>query len=217
MRTLIVGGGKVGSFLASKLARAGHVVTVIEDHPDRARQVVADTNVLVFEGDGTDVELLKAADVDRADWVLAVTGVDENNLVAAQLALTLGAKRVLARLNDPSNKPTFQALDINAIAVTDLMAEVISREVAVPDLERLDLFAGGKVEILELEVPAAFGAAAIVDLTLPEQSIVVTVGRGDEVTVARGNTVVRPGDRIVVAAMVDTTGDVYRAFGVGSS
>jgi trk system potassium uptake protein len=214
MRTLIIGGGKVGSYLARRLSREGHVVAVIEANRDRARRVVADTKVLVFEGDGTDVELLGAADVDRADWLLAVTGVDEDNLVAAQLGKTLGAKRVLARLNDPLNKPTFEALDIKAVAVTDLMADVISRELAVPELDRPDLFAGGKVEIFELDVPMAFGRARVADLGLPEDSVVITVGHGDEVVVARGDTVVAPGDRVVIAAKVESTSGVYSAFGV---
>lgn len=214
MRTLVIGGGKVGSYLARRLSKEGHVVAVIEANRERARRVVADTKVLVFEGDGTDVELLAAADVDRADWLLAVTGVDEDNLVAAQLGKTLGAKRVLARLNDPLNKPTFDALDIKAVAVTDLMADVISRELAVPDVQRSDLFAGGKVEIFELDVPKAFGRSRIADLGLPPDSVVVTVGSGDGVSIARGDTVIEPGDRVVVAAKVDSTSQVRAAFGL---
>ena len=212
MRTLIIGGGKVGSFLAAKLSHSGHVVTVIEAKPERARQVVADAKVLVFEGDGTDPQLLSAADVDRADWVLAVTGVDENNLVAAQLSMTLGARNVLARLNDPANKPTFEALNISAVAVTDLMGDVISREVAIPDLGRFDLFAGGMVEVLELDVPNSFQAISVSDLDLPEDSIVVTVGTGDAVRVARGNTMIKAGDRVLVAVKVASVGSIYRAF-----
>lgn len=215
MRTLIVGGGKVGAYLARRLSKDGHTVSVIEANRDRARRVVADARVLVFEGDGTDVELLKAADVDRADWVLSVTGVDEDNLVSAQLARTLGARRVLARLNDPANRPTFEALGINALAVTDLMVDVISRELAVPDLERADLFVGGKVEVFEIDVPATFPMARVVDLDLPEGSIIVTVGSGDGVQVARGNTVIRPGERIVVASRVESVPEVHQVFGNG--
>jgi trk system potassium uptake protein TrkA len=214
MRALIIGGGKVGSYLARRLSKEGHVVALIETNRERARRVVADAKVLVFEGDGTDVELLGAADVDRADWLLAVTGVDEDNLVAAQLGLTLGAKRVLARLNDPINKATFDALGIKAVAVTDLMADVISRELAVPDVARSDLFAGGKVEIFELDVPKDFDRTTISDLGLPVDSVIVTVGHGDSVVVARGATVISGGDRLVVASKVGITSAVYAVFGL---
>ena len=149
MRMLLIGGGKVGSFLARELDKAGHVVSVIEEDHERALDLSEDTKVLVFQGDGTDVELLNAADVDRTDWLLAVTGRDEANLVACQLSLTLGAKRVLARLNDPRNRPTFDALDIPVVAVTDLMAQLISREVEVSDLHRIALMAGGQVSLIE--------------------------------------------------------------------
>ena len=72
MRTLVVGGGKVGSYLARKLAGDGHVVSVIEMDHDLAMRVVGETGVIVFQGDGTDVDLLKRADVHRSDWVFAV-------------------------------------------------------------------------------------------------------------------------------------------------
>lgn len=216
MRTLIVGGGKVGSYLARELAADHHVVTVIEANPAQARKVISDVKVMVFEGDGTDIELLRAADAHRSDWVLAVTGEDENNLVAAQLAQTLGAKRVLARLNNPANKPTFDALALQYVAVTDLMVGVIRQEVSVSDLTRIGLFAKGKVEVLELEIPASFESRTVGEVNLPDDALVVTLVRHEEVQVARGETALRPGDRIIVAAGLDSAPAVYSAFGMDS-
>ena len=60
MRVLLVGGGKVGSYLADELSSDGHVVTVIEGSADRAQELSEDSRILVFEGDGTDVELLRS-------------------------------------------------------------------------------------------------------------------------------------------------------------
>lgn len=214
MRVVVIGGGKVGAYLARHLAKEGQVVTVIEENPERARRVTSETKVLVFEGDGTDIELLRAADVHRSDWVLPVTGHDEDNLVAAQLSLTLGAKHVLARMSDPANKATFDALGIQYVGVTDLMVSVISQEVAIPDLQRANLFAGGKVSVLELDIPDDFEATPVNDLDLPKDSVLVTVIHGDQVTVARGDTRVRPGDRVVAASIPASAGAVYAAFGV---
>jgi trk system potassium uptake protein TrkA len=214
MRVVVVGGGKVGVYLARHLAKTGQVVSVIEEKPERARKVTAETKVLVFEGDGTDIELLRAADVHRSDWVLAVTGQDEDNLVAAQLSLTLGAKHVLARMNDPANKATFDALGIQYVAVTDLMVSVISTEVAVPDFQRTDLFAGGKVIVLELDIPNDFEATRVQDLDLPGDAVLVTVVHGDQVSVVRGDTRVRPGDRVIAASLPGNEGAVCAVFGV---
>ena len=214
MRVVIIGGGKVGSYLARHLAAQGQVVSLIEENPERARRVTAETKVLVFEGDGTDIELLRAADVHRSDWILAVTGQDEDNLVAAQLSLTLGATHVLARMNDPANKATFDALGIQYVGVTDLMVNVISKEVAVPDLSRTDLFAGGKVIVLELDIPAGFEAARVQDLDLPADAVLITVVHGDRVSVARGDTRVRPGDRVIAASLPGSAQAVGAVFGV---
>jgi trk system potassium uptake protein TrkA len=214
MRVVVVGGGKVGVYLARHLSKTGQVVSVIEEKPERARKVTAETKVLVFEGDGTDIELLRAADVHRSDWVLAVTGQDEDNLVAAQLSLTLGAKHVLARMNDPANKATFDALGIQYVAVTDLMVSVISTEVAVPDFQRTDLFAGGKVIVLELDIPNDFEATRVQDLDLPGDAVLVTVVHGDQVSVVRGDSRVRPGDRVIAASLPGSEGAVCAVFGV---
>jgi len=138
MRVTLIGGGKVGSFLARELHGAGHVVSVIEEAHGHAQTLTDESKVLVLEGDGTDVNLLKAAGTSRADWVFAVTGLDEVNLVACQLALTLGARHVLARLNNPLNRPTFEALKVPVVAVTDVMATLISREVESPRVSTCD-------------------------------------------------------------------------------
>lgn len=197
MRILLVGGGKVGSYLAREFAKAGHFVSVIEEDRARAEALSDLKRVVAFHGDGTDVGLLMSADVDRSDWVLAVTGRDEANLVSCQLALTLGAKRVLARVNDPRNRPTFDALSIPVVAVTDVMAKIISQEVEVSDLHRLALMAGGRVSVIERTLHEGFAEVALEDLSLPGPSLIVAVVRGTEVTVPTASTVLRPGDDVL--------------------
>jgi len=214
MRVVIVGGGKIGSYLAAGLSRAGHFVAVIEEKPERARAVIETVKVIVFEGDGTEPALLEAADVRRADWLIALTGQDEDNLVATQLGKNLGAKRVMARLNDPANRATFRALNIPVVSVTDLIAQVISKEVKIPDLAESDLFGGGKVAVQELEIPASFEPRLVSDLDIPADALLVTVMRGDDVFVVRGNTKVEPGDHVLVTSTIDAAADVCISLGV---
>lgn len=213
MRIVIVGGGKVGSYLTRVLRQAGHVVAVIEEDAARAESLAEDSEALVLEGDGTDVELLNTAGVDRADWVLAVTGQDETNVVACQLAATLGANRVLARLNNPRNRPTFEALGIPVVAVTDLMVQVISREVEadVGELVRLALLGRGQVSLLEVSIPEDTDEPEVIDLDLPQPSILVSVVRGDEVVVPRATTRLRPGDKVLAITAVENEGALRSA------
>lgn len=215
MRTLVVGGGKVGSYLARKLAGDGHLVSVIEMNHDLAMKVVGETGVIVFEGDGTDIDLLKRADVHRSDWVFAVTGKDDVNLVASQLAQTLGAMNVLARLNDPANAPTFEALGLPTVAVTDLMVDVIERDLKVHDLDSSTLLIHGRVSVSEFDVGEGFEATVVQDLDLPESSLLVAIERGSDVLVPNGQTTVHPGDRIVVASSVAGLADIQVLFCAG--
>lgn len=211
MRILLIGGGKVGSYLARSLSDAGHVVTVIEETERRARDISDSTDVLVFHGDGTDVEMLRSADVERADWVLAVTGLDEVNLVACQLAKTFGAKRTIARLNNPTNRPTFEALDLPVIAVTDLMVKVITQEVEVPDLSRIALIGEGQLSLCEIEIPEGFPYVPLSELTFPQPSIFVTIVSNGVVSLPRADTRLRPGDRITAVTQVSLEKDLHHA------
>ncbi len=212
MRILLIGGGKVGAFLAREMVRGDHAVTVIEQSQEKARALSDDVDAVVLEGDGTDVAMLKAGDVHRADWLVAVTGLDEVNLVACQLGLTLGADRVLARLNNPLNRPTFEALQIPVVAVTDLMVQVISQEVATAEIGRMTVPAGGQLSLYEIEVPASFEPTTLVELELPQPAVIAVRVRGGDVSVPVASTLILPGDRIVAVTTAANEAALRAAF-----
>lgn len=214
MRVVIIGAGKIGRHLARELADAGHAVTVAEIDGEVARRLAESVDALVLEGDGTSMSILKDAEVSRADWLLAVTGQDDVNLTACELAETMGAERVLARLNDPRNRATFDALGIPVVAVTDLISQLISREIDFFHLERIALLARGRISLIEVEVGPDVVPRRVVDLGLPAQSVIVAVTRerdGGEVLVPRGDTVIEPGDRVLAVTSVDHEPEVRAA------
>jgi trk system potassium uptake protein TrkA len=214
MRILIVGGGKIGGYLAQELDEVGHAVTVTEKEPDVARELSETMSVLVIEGDGTGVSVLKAAEASRADWLLAVTGLDEVNLVACEIGQTLGAKQVLARLNDPRNRSTFDALNIPVVAVTDLIVQLMSREIDLLELDRVALLGRGGVSLIEVEVHPDASSKRVLDLELPEQTILVGVLRdleGARVVVPTGDTVIGPRDRVLAVTAVEQEPEVRSA------
>jgi len=213
MRVVLIGGGKVGSFLARELLKGGHVVTVIEVAPDRAESLADETHILVLEGDGTDVNLQKAADIHRADWVVAVTGLDEVNLVACQLATTLESRRVLARLNNPLNRSTFEALGIPVVAVTDVMATLISRQVEVPGLRHVTLLGRGEISVFEVEIPEDFEVRPVAEMRLPSESLLVAVVSQNGVQVPTTTTELRPGDQVTAVSSVEHENAVRVALG----
>jgi trk system potassium uptake protein TrkA len=211
VRIIVIGAGKIGRHLARELTEAGHAVTVAESDHQVAQQLAETVDALVLEGDGTSMSILRDAEVSRTDWLLAVTGQDEVNLTACELAETLGAKRVLARLNDPRNRATFDALGIPVVAVTDLITQLISREIDFLHLDRIALLARGRISLIEAEVGRHTPARRVVDLGLPAQTVLVAVtrqGEEGEVLIPRGDTVIEPGDRVLVVTAVEQETEV---------
>jgi trk system potassium uptake protein TrkA len=212
MRVVLIGGGKVGSFLARELVSAGHFVAVVEASEDRAQAVADEVDAVVVHGDGTSVDKLQSASVHDADWLVAVTGLDEVNLVACELGLTLGAGRVLARLNTPWNRPTFDALKIPVVGITDLMVQVISQEVEVSRLQRTAVLGRGQLSLCEIDVPVDFAPIELQDLVLPAPSVVVMISREDQVIVPEAATQLRPGDRIAAVTTIAQESELHRVF-----
>jgi trk system potassium uptake protein len=212
VRILIIGGGKVGANLSLMLENAGHVVSLIEMTAERAERLIENADYMVFQGDGSDVDLLRAADIERIDWAVAVTGHDEDNLVACELARTLGAKNILARLNNPLNRPTFEALGVPVVGVTDLIAQVISREVELVDLSRLAVIEGGDVSLVERELPDDYPSTLITELQLPRPSLIITLIREGRASVPGPNTILKAGDKVLGVVPIENEKEFAAAF-----
>jgi len=134
MNVLVVGGGKVGTYLARLLLAGGHRVVVVEPRAEaiaRLRHELPDG--VAAHGSGTDPVLLESAGIHQADAVAAVTGDDETNLVVTSLArFAFGVPRTIARVNNPKNAWMYTAemgVDI-ALNQADLMARLIVEELA---------------------------------------------------------------------------------------
>lgn len=108
MQILIVGGGLVGSTLAARLSQSGHDVVLIERDAELARRITARLDVQVIEADGTLARELRAAGIEKAAVVVAVTESDEANMVVAMLSATLfEVPRMLVRLRDSGHEEGF--------------------------------------------------------------------------------------------------------------
>lgn len=137
MFVLIVGGGKVGSYLTRALLKQGHEVVMVEKQERKARMLeqLIEQKVTVV-GDGCDPLVLEQAGVKRADVVVADTGDDEDNLVVCLIAKKQGKTRCIARVNNPANKTIFESLDrenpVTVISSTEIILDVISRQITAP-------------------------------------------------------------------------------------
>lgn len=204
MRVAILGGGRIGRYIAHDVLAHGHDVVIIERHVARVESLVAETGVLVIEGEMTDLRYLEQARIDEADVIIATTHEDDVNLVACRLALTaFSVGRAISRVNDPRNVDLFRKVGIEPVSSTKLISDLIEAEFAVGELVRLTSLRGGRVGVLELRIPegdAAPPPRRVETLGVPDGAILVAVFRGEETIVPQGSTEVRPGDEVVAIA-----------------
>jgi trk system potassium uptake protein TrkA len=206
VRIVIVGAGKVGTFIAEDLATKGHEVVVVErDHHQVERSRVGSVlgSVSWVVADACEVSDLARADPDRADVLLAVTGDDEDNLVASLLAKQeFGVPRVIARVNHPANEWMFTEMwgvDI-AVSAPHLLSALVEEAVTVGSIVRLLQVAGGKARLIEatLSDDSPVLGQAIADVGFPRGSSVVAVIRSGNVVVPRGDTTFILADEVIV-------------------
>ena len=114
MHTIIVGGGRIGIFLAKRLLQEKHVVVIIEKIQEIANEVARVVEALVINGEGCEPAVLQHAGAENADVVVALTGKDEDNFIICQIAKEkFKVHRTIARVNDPENERAFNELGVD--------------------------------------------------------------------------------------------------------
>lgn len=206
MHIIIVGAGKIGYFLAKRLSGHGHTVSIIDKDRPVCEHIAKELEILVINGDACDPRILEEAGIARADVLAAVTGDDEDNLIICQLAKeTFGTSRTVGRVNNPDNEHTFAELGVDVpVDSTKIIAKIIEEEVSFSDFVNLMSFKRGKLSIVRLDLPedAPVINKAVKDISLPKDSVLVSLVRGEEVIVPRGDTVLEAGDDIIALTLI---------------
>lgn len=216
MYIVIAGGGKIGRFLAQRLSADKHTVAIIDKDKAVCDEIARDSDVLVINGDGCDLKCLEEAGISRANVVAAVTGDDEDNLVICQLAKErFNVGRTVARVNDPKNEHTFAELGVDIpIDATRIIAKIIEEEVSFADFVNLMSFNRGKLAIVRVDLPEDSPVIdkQVQDITLPPDSVLVSIIRGGEVVIPKGKTVLEAGDDIIALTLVENKQQLLQLF-----
>jgi trk system potassium uptake protein TrkA len=209
MRVIIVGGGKVGTWLAKFLLAGGYEVKVIEVRSEELARLQHEVSAeRVTPGSGTDPAVLEAVGIRQANVVAAVTGEDEVNLVVTNLArFEFGVPRTIARVNNPRNAWMFtpeMGVDV-ALNQADLLGHLIAEEMSLGDMMTLLKLRQGQYSLIEEKVhPTARAAGqAIRDLDLPAECVLAAIIRQGRLIIPRGDTVLQPADEVL--AVVHTS------------
>lgn len=209
MNIIIAGAGEVGTHLAKMLSIEYHDIVVIDSDVNKLAQLSASTDLLVVEGSATTIIALKEANVNKADLFIAVTNSETANILSATLAKRLGAKKVIARIDNndyllPNNKELFLNLGVDSLIYPEKLAakEVISLLGHTSSTEFVD-FSGGKLSlaVLRLEVDAPVIDKTILQTNIENKNLefrAVAIARDGETIIPRGNDVFKVNDLVYV-------------------
>ncbi|MHB8895545.1 MAG: potassium channel family protein [Candidatus Geothermincolia bacterium] len=208
MRVIIVGGGKVGSYLAEMLAEK-HDVTVIEQSVEKSMKLEASLDdVNIIHGDGCEPLILEGAGVSIVDLVLAVTGDDEDNLVVSYLSkFVYEVPKVVARVNNPKNRWLFTSswgVDIG-VSTPDIIARIIDEEMTLGEVVTLMKLRASDVGLVEITLPDSAPAVGkrLSDLDLPPETVIVAVIREDAMLIPAADTVLQKTDRVLAITNIN--------------
>ncbi len=208
-RMIIVGGGRIGTYLASLLHGDGNWVRLIEMIPERIpalqRQLSAE---VVVPGSGTDLATLEAAGIRHADVVAAVTGTDETNLVVTNLArFGFQVPRTVARVKNPENAWMFTAeMGVDAaVNQVDFMAHLIAEEISIGEMFTLLKLHQGQYSLVELKIRPQAPAAgrAVSSLLFPSECLLTAILRNGQLIIPHGNTVLQADDEVLAVVHAD--------------
>ncbi len=206
MKTMIIGGGKVGAFIADFLKKEGHSVKVIEERREELERLHAEIGAEnVFLGNGTDPVDLEAAGIHQMNVVAAVTGKDEVNLVAASLArFEFNIPRVIARVNNPKNAWMFtpeMGVDV-ALNQAELIGHMILEEMSLGDMVPLLKLRKGQYSIIEEKIhpQSSMVGKRVEEIKLPDQCVLIAILRKTGMVVPHGNVEIGQADEVIALA-----------------
>ena len=204
MHSLIIGGGKIGYYLTKVLIEKGYDVSVVEKEKDACQKFANDLNITVIKGDGTSVSVLEQAGVADADSVIAVTGRDEDNLVACQLAKRLyQVKKTIAKVNNPKNVEALKKLGVDIVVsstdnITGQLVPLGAGNAGVFEIVLDNSFTLQNVPLMEMEIP----------LTL---NIISIIRNETELIIPRGHTTLEIGDKLMILSKIKDKNDIFKA------
>ena len=202
MYFIVVGIGRLGYYLIKALLDEGHEVLAIEKNATVCETVTDEMGSVCIRGDGCETATLSDAGTGRADMLIAITGDDEDNLVACQVAKhKFNVPFTIARIRNPNNETIFKKLGIDVtVNSTNIILEHIEKEVPTHPLTHLLGIEDKGLEIVDIKIPpdSTTVGKPIKELKLPPESILsLIIRKARKPVIPTGNTVLQAEDQII--------------------
>lgn len=212
---IIVGGGKIGYFLARSLINRNYEVLLMEKDRISFHRLFADLGDVVMQGDGCEPTTMQMAGVERANLVVAATGDDADNLVICQMAQHCFQRgRVIARVNNPENEAVFEKLGIaERVNSTGAILNLIGKKMERPSIVLMGMLESSDIDVVEiiLEKNSPLVDATLRDLQLPHETLIISVLRDGKAMIPHADLVFEIDD-VVVALIPSKWESTLREF-----
>ncbi|UCG34643.1 MAG: NAD-binding protein [Candidatus Omnitrophota bacterium] len=216
MYIIIAGAGRLGLLLAKKLKEDKHQVCVVEKSEGLCNKLARELNgVLVISGDATYPDILREAKIEKAEVLVSATSSDEDNVIICNLAKEVfGVRRTVARVNDPKHLPLYKYMEVdNPIDSTSIIARIVEEEASFTDVMSLLSIKKGRLSIVRVDIPEDSPVAnkAVKNLSLPANSVLVSILRGPDIIIPSGDTVILSGDEVIAATLIDVEKELVKS------
>ena len=204
---MVLGGGRITYYLLKLLTSTGMRVKVIEVDRNRCHELAEIfPHALIINGDGTDQEMLNSENIESMEGFVAVTGMDEENILASMLAKEQGVEKVIAKVTRPGYSRLAMSIGVeNVIAPQKLIANQIRKCIKGSSIEELHGIIEGQAEILEFKAAenSKLVGKAIKRLKLGKGTVIATIVRKNEVLIPHGDDIIKPDDRVIIITKND--------------
>lgn len=218
MYIVVVGGGRVGYYLSKALLDERHEVVLVEKNAQICDTINDELGSVCIRGDGSEVTILADTGANRADMLVAVTGDDEDNLVACQVAKhRFKVPLTVARVVNPKNEVLFKKLGIDITVIsTNLILENIEAEMPTHPVTHLLTIRDRGLEIVDIKVlkESPTVGKAIKDLSLPPGAVLsLVIRKGIRPFVPSTDTILQAEDQIIAATPAEVEPALRKALG----
>jgi trk system potassium uptake protein TrkA len=215
MRIIVIGAGNVGIMVTKRLIEWKDEVILIEKDKDIAEKLADELDCTVINGDGSYPETLKNANIDEADFVMALTDNDQNNIIIGLMARTFADIKSLIKITRPDFIPISGKLGFDNIITPSLTASVqashLTRGLNILELVNL---VHKKAKFYHFSVGENLDRKKIVDLSIPRDALLFAVYRQKDFIVPKGDVEVRKDDELVFILKKAAFDELKDALGV---
>lgn len=222
MRVIIIGAGKIGFNIAKILAGQNHDIVFIEKDEERARILQENLDIQVIVGNGASAPILQAAGISEAQMLIAVTEMDEINMIACIMAKNFGVEKTVARVRNPEYTQVDNNSRKGALGWIDLIinpelvtAQEIAKLIEVPEALDVAYYGDGSIQLLELKITegAEVAGKKLKELNIPYPFIIMGLHRGEQMLIPRGDDKLMAKDIVFILAQTKDMVKVERLLG----